>query len=66
MKYLRYNQKNDTVRIELTQLDVKLLKTLLQGELRRKVDSCDNSFSSCLFDMLGVIKSCEDVIDLPF
>lgn len=66
MRYLRYNSKNDTVRIELNQLDVKLLKTLIQGELRRKVDSCDDSFSSSLFVMLSVIKDCDDVLDLPF
>lgn len=50
----------------MNQLDVKLLKTLIQGELRRKVDSCDDSFSSSLFLMLSVIKDCNDALDLPF
>lgn len=66
MKYLRYNSKNDTVRIELNLTEVNLLKGLIQDELRKKVESCDNSYSFPLFDMLYLFDNCKDALDLPF
>lgn len=66
MKYLRYNSKNDTVRIELNLIEVNLLKGLIQDELRKKVESCDNSYTFPLFDMLYLLDNCKDALDLPF
>lgn len=66
MIYLRYNPKNDTVRLELNIVDVNVLIGLIQNELRKKVDSCDNSYTFPLFDMLSVLSHSKDSLDLPF
>lgn len=66
MRYLRYNSKNDTVLIELNLIEVKLLKGLIQDKLRKKVESCDSSFSHSLFDMLYLLDNCHYALDLPF